>query len=105
MDTQGWTLIGPAALLLDVHDVGKAIGVCPKTIKRMIDDGEFPQGKSVGGKTTWTGADLAAWLHLRGRFVFKPLEQRAENQGQKRSKRGKSGTNLDNAKPAIEPEK
>lgn len=100
MEIENWSMPGPKGLLLDIHQVAKAIGIGEKTILRMVAGGEFPEGKLTGGKFTWSGSDIAAWMHLRGRFVV----ARVENLGQKKAKRGQVGTNQDTPKTDIEPE-
>lgn len=87
-----WMLPGPAEAMLDTRAVAKFLGVNVRTLRRMIDDGEFPAGMHVGGRLTWSGSDIAAYLHLRGRFR-RFLE--GENRGQSGENRGHSGTNRD----------
>lgn len=101
MDFQQWSLPGPAALLLSISDVAKVVGVNVKTIVRMIESGEFPEGKLVGKRLTWTGQDLAAYLHLRGRYVNKNGQ---EKHGQSKPVRGQGRTNKDKPQTDIEPE-
>lgn len=68
MGIREWTLPGPDALYLDVNEVAKLCGVDADTLRRWINAGKFPSGLKHGGKDTWSGADLAAYFHLRGRY-------------------------------------
>lgn len=99
MDIEHWSLPGPKGLVHDLHETAKIVGVSYKTLERMIDNGEFPQGKLVSGKPTWSGSDIAAWLHLRGRFV-----NRLDKLGQNQEKVGQTRTNSDKREPGIEPD-
>lgn len=56
-------------MYLDINEVATFFRVeDPKTIRDWIKKGIFPAGQMIGGKPTWTGADIAAFMHLRGRM-------------------------------------
>ncbi len=67
-DLHNWMLPGPSGLCLDIAQVARILHTSVKTVRRLIDIGEFPCGQMVAGKLTWTGSDIAAYLHLRGRY-------------------------------------
>lgn len=67
-DLRDWNLPGPSKLLLDVRDVAKFLEVSTDTIRDWIKQGKFPAGQLNGGEMTWTGADIAAYIQLRGRL-------------------------------------
>jgi predicted DNA-binding transcriptional regulator AlpA len=68
MDLRDWTLPGPSSLQLDLADLAKFFSVSQDTIWRWIEKGQFPCGLIHGGKPTWTGAEIAAAILLRGRY-------------------------------------
>lgn len=68
MDLADWTLKGPAKHLLTRREVCVFLNISTTTLDLMIRNGEFPCGQLVGSRLTWTGADLAAFLQLRGRL-------------------------------------
>ncbi len=68
MDNQEWTVTGPAKTLMSRAEVAKYLGLHVKTLEELIARGEFPAGQLIGSRPTWSGRDIAAWLHLRGRF-------------------------------------
>lgn len=63
-----WSLNGPEGHLWSVSDVAKHFGWSRSTLYRLIDAGLFPRGRNVGGRMTWTGEDIAAYLLLAGRW-------------------------------------
>lgn len=68
MDTRDWSLPGPKPLFMDIGEVAIFFRTHEDTIRRWIAAGTFPNGQMHGGKLTWSGADIAAYLHLRGRY-------------------------------------
>lgn len=76
-DTRDWMLPGPDALVLSLKQVAAMFQVKPRTIQRWIERGEFPQGR--GDPPLWTGADMAAYLHLRGRLSINPNPEPCQN--------------------------
>lgn len=67
-DIHNWTLPGPKFLVGDTKDVAKFFGVSVDTIRDWIRLGKFPAGQMSGGEMTWTGAEVAAHILLRGRY-------------------------------------
>lgn len=69
-DVREWSLPGPAGLRFTRREVAAWLDVSEDTIDRMIDAGSFPRGSKASPQSspTWTGLDLAAWLHLRDRW-------------------------------------
>src|SRR5262245_4948782 len=69
-----WILPGPPRLRYTATDIARWLEFDVKTLCRMIESGHFPRGHkdSPRSEETWTGADLAAWLHLRGRWAPQP---------------------------------
>lgn len=65
-----WSLPGPDELRLSRARVCDILGISEDTLTRAIDEGRFPQGikPSPQAEPFWTGADLAAYLHLAGRL-------------------------------------
>lgn len=68
MATRDWSLSGPDSLIMDINEVALFFRTHEDTIRRWIAAGTFPNGQVHGGKLTWSGADIAAYLHLRGRY-------------------------------------
>lgn len=65
-----WTLPGPDKLTLTRLDVCQILHVSESTLDRMIESGTFPRGVKMSASSSpiWTGADLAAYLHLAERW-------------------------------------
>ncbi len=63
-----WSLNGPEKELYSVAEVAKHFGWSRGTLYKLIEAGQFPAGRNVGGRQTWTGEDLAAYLLLAGRW-------------------------------------
>lgn len=90
-----WVLPGPRKLRYTRAEIARWLGIEPKTLDRAIADGLFPAGvkDTPGGEPAWSGADLAAYLQLRGRW-----QPATDNHGQSRTtkdNRGQSGTTED----------
>ena len=73
-----WTLPGPDAMRMGKGAILELLGISGDTLDRMIVDGRFPRGikPSSQSQPFWTGADLAAWLHLSERM--RPEEKEAK---------------------------
>lgn len=69
-----WSLPGPDAPVLSKQDVLALLRISGKTLDRMVRENRFPPGikPSPNAAPLWTGADLAAWLHLSGRMQGGP---------------------------------
>lgn len=67
-EIHNWSLPGPKFLVGDTRDVARLFGVSVDTIREWVRTGKFPTGQLSGGEMTWTGADIAAYLQLRGRL-------------------------------------
>ena len=67
-EDRDWTLKGPRWLLGDIRKVADFFRVEPQTIRGWIKTGQFPVGAGSGSTMVWTGADIAAFIQLRGRF-------------------------------------
>jgi excisionase family DNA binding protein len=52
----------PEKSLLRIGEVAAAVGFSDKTIRTMIKEGKFPQGRLVGGEMRWTNMAVGAWL-------------------------------------------
>lgn len=65
-----WILPGPDGPTLTREQVAAMLHVSTQTLDRMVAAGRFPAGIKPSTKAApiWTGADLAAWLHLAGRM-------------------------------------
>ena len=62
-------------MYLDINEVAAFFRVeDARTVRRWIALGLFPSGLLIGGKPTWTGADIAAFMHLRGRMSVEGAE-------------------------------
>ena len=75
MATRYWSLPGPDSLLMDIYEVATFFRVKDDAVRRWIAAGQFPRGQISGGRLTWTGADIAAYLQLRGRMSAKDGEE------------------------------
>lgn len=100
METREWTLVGPAALRLTLHDVARWLEMDAKTLRGMIEAGRFPRGykPTPQSEPFWTGCELAAWLLLRDRWHPEPEGEPGETR-ESQGKRGKPGGKLDDANP------
>lgn len=76
-ELRDWTLPGPPALRYTARQVAAWLDISTDTLRRLIDQGRFPRGHKLGqGEPTWTGLDIAAWLHLRDRMY--PADDEAQ---------------------------
>lgn len=83
--------------LINVADVAKAIGQSQRTLRRMIADGEFPQGFPAPRQLRWMWGDVRRWIERQKLLA----ELRPE-----RDNTGHSGTNGNpEANPASNPKK
>lgn len=62
---------------LEEVDVARALGISADTLRRLIEDGYFPDAMYVSERTRgWLPEDVKSYLHLRGRigprWVSKP---------------------------------
>jgi predicted DNA-binding transcriptional regulator AlpA len=48
--------------LIGVADVAKAIGHSQRTLRRMIQDGEFPEGFPAPKTLKWMWGDVKSWI-------------------------------------------
>jgi predicted DNA-binding transcriptional regulator AlpA len=85
VELKGWELLGPVQYILHAADVAAFLRVSEKTLARMVAAGQFPTPQLISGTPTWTGPDVAAYLHLRGRVggaedepEDKPRQRRTE---------------------------
>jgi predicted DNA-binding transcriptional regulator AlpA len=88
MENKPWTLLGPTQDFLSAVDVSHYLKVSIPTLRRMIRAGQFPRGQRLGNRMSWSGADVAAYLQLRGRLlVSKKLagDQKSTKRDQKPS--------------------
>jgi predicted DNA-binding transcriptional regulator AlpA len=69
-DWTTWTFPGPPGLLYTRKQVAALLDLSERTIDRMAEEGRFPVGirPSPQSPPMWSGADLAAWLHLAARL-------------------------------------
>ena len=62
----------PAAELFTIDEVAKQLRIDKRTLKRLIDDGEFPRPlRPSPGVQVWSGGDLnfyRSWIALRSRL-------------------------------------
>ena len=49
------------SVLLDKKALSARLGLSPRTLEKMVKDGEFPPGVRVGRFLYWTEAVVAAW--------------------------------------------
>lgn len=84
------TLNGPPGDDYTLATLAAYVGVTERTLSRWIEHGEFPTGHVVGGQERWTAADVAAWLHLRGRFLRDPADVAARKAAHQRRRKKKS---------------
>lgn len=63
-----WTLHGPDRELWTARQVWEHFGWSKTKFYRLIEGGEFPAGRDVGGRWRWTGEDIAAYILLAGRW-------------------------------------
>jgi len=55
----------PDAALLDDKALGNALGVHPRTVRRMAMRGELPPGIRQAGKTLWLAGKVRLWIQDR----------------------------------------
>ena len=55
----------PDAAQLDYKALAHALGVHPKTIRRMAARRELPPGIRQGGRTLWSAGNVRAWIGER----------------------------------------
>ena len=55
----------PDAALLDDKALGRALGVHPRTVRRMVMRGELPPGIRQAGKTLWLAGKVRLWIQDR----------------------------------------
>ena len=48
--------------LLDRHQIVALTGLSYPTLWKKMCEGEFPRGRSTGGKTFWLSTEIAAWM-------------------------------------------
>jgi predicted DNA-binding transcriptional regulator AlpA len=59
--------------LLDEAEVAAALGVSVDTLRRLVEEGEFPDGIPVTDRNRkWVEKDIAAYLYMRSRVRKKP---------------------------------
>lgn len=51
--------------ILDTKDLAATLGVCQRTLKRMISRHELPPGIKLGRKTVWDGQRVRDWIDRR----------------------------------------
>lgn len=71
--------------LLSIDEVARTIGQSVRTLRRMVRDGEFPDGFPAPRSVKWQWATVRDWV-IRARLA-------AEISAQKAAKPGQSGTN------------
>ena len=73
-DWTTWSLPGPPRLRCSLREVAALLDVSVKTLDRMIAAGRFPAGGRASQRSgpTWSGLDLACWLHLAPRLALPP---------------------------------
>lgn len=73
-DWKEWPLHGPPKLRYTLQEVATWLDISADTLRGLIEQGRFPRGHKVSPQSspTWTGADLAAWLHMRDRWYPEP---------------------------------
>ena len=57
----------PETALLDEAALARALGVCPRTVRRMVIRHELPPGFKLGAKKTWLVGRILDWLHERAK--------------------------------------
>ena len=64
----------PPEPLLSLVDVAKALGLEPRTVRRLIDAGEFPRAlRPSPGVSVWEPSDVQFYRHkMRLRHRLKP---------------------------------
>jgi excisionase family DNA binding protein len=55
-------MINADSLLLKVTDVAILVGVSSTTVRRLVQEGKFPQGIKLGGSRLWKAAELKDWI-------------------------------------------
>lgn len=77
-----WTLNGPERELWTVRDVCQHFGWGKTKFYALIKAGLFPAGRDMGGRQTWTGEDVAAYLLLAGRWRPEGVKDVKEGEGE-----------------------
>ena len=63
-----------AGTILDSKDLAATLGVCQRTLKRMIARHEVPPGVKLGRRTCWDGGRVQAWIDRRAQEAEKQAE-------------------------------
>jgi hypothetical protein len=73
-----YTIMGPALDVWLAADVVRHFHLKDvRALRRLIDRGHFPRPRTGMGKVAfWTGADMACFLGLAGRFLAKKEEKK-----------------------------
>lgn len=50
------------ALALSFRDVTHEIGLCRRTIEKLVSSGQFPAPRRVGARLIFVGAEVRDWL-------------------------------------------
>ena len=51
---------------VDADELGEILGVCARTLSRMVERGEFPQPVPVTGRMKrWAGWEVEDWIQKR----------------------------------------
>jgi predicted DNA-binding transcriptional regulator AlpA len=72
--------VQPSELLTE-EETARAIGVEVKTLRRLIESGEFPDGFFPSpNKKRWLRADAESYLHLRSRLGAPTTRKRKKSE-------------------------
>ena len=55
----------PEKAILDEKAMATALGVTPRTVRRMVGRREIPPGVRLAGKTVWMAGKVLAWLERK----------------------------------------
>lgn len=68
----------PAGTLLDERALATALEVSPRTIRRMVDRGELPEGVRLGARKVWFSDKVQRYLAERAEHLANEARKQAE---------------------------
>lgn len=64
--------------MLDIHQLSEILGICDRTVGRMVVRLELPKGIKFGGKNYWNVGSLVQWILDREEAAMKMSQKEAE---------------------------
>lgn len=67
----------PPDTLLDQKALSDALGVSPRTLRRMVSRFEIPPGMTLGGRKIWISAKVLDYLSERAQELARDAERKS----------------------------